>query len=138
MRRFILAVFAIMVSLLYFQSSAYAGGAGLSKEFGTTGDKIQTFTPDPGKSQVTSAMTGTVTFKIGSGGTVDITNWIAIKIRPSADSTYYYNTDTTKTYALTANTDSIIMVNQTSTKYETPITQVVVVLGAATAYVQGM
>ena len=110
----------------------------MSKEFGSTGDKLQTFVPDPGKSQVTTAMTGTVTFKVGAGGTVDVTGWVAIRIRPTADSTYYYNSDTTKTYTLPALVDSLIMVNQTSTAYVTPIAQVVVVLGAATANVQGM
>lgn len=94
---------------------------------------IQLFAPDPAKSQVNTAMTGTVTFKVGSGGTVDITNWIVLCVSPTADSTYYFNSDSTKTYPLRSLQDNYISVRQLAKGKS-----VTLILGAATASVQGM
>ena len=96
------------------------------------GQKLQGFIPDPTKSQVNTAITGTKVFKIGSGADVDITGWLAMKVVASAGSTYYFNSDTTKTMPLPANVEVTIFVTNPS------ITQVTLVLGAGTASVQGM
>lgn len=96
-------------------------------------DIIQAFAPDPGKSQVSSTLTGTKTFKKGTGGDVDITDWQAIRINPTAASSYYLNTDTTKTFPLPAGVNSDIYI-------EKHIQQVVVLFGTAIGAnaVQGM
>ena len=90
------------------------------------------FIPNPNFSQVTSAMTGTITMKKGTGASVNVAGWKAIRIVPTALSSYYYNTDTTKTYPLPANIETLIHIGSSY------VTQVVLVLGAATASVQGM
>jgi hypothetical protein len=96
------------------------------------GQKIQDIVPDPAKSQVNANMTGTITFVKGSGGAVDITGWLAIKIDPTADGTYYFNSDSTKTYPVYTGVSNVVFVQRVD------ITQVTFVLGAATASVQGM
>lgn len=80
--------------------------AGLYKT--VSGDYIQNFVPDPSKSQVTASMTGTKTFTNGVTGDVDISTWLRMQVRCTADSTYYYGTTSTKTYGLAANKDEII------------------------------
>jgi len=96
------------------------------------GMKLQGFIPDPAKSQVNSAITGTKVFKKGSGADDDITGWLALKVVASAASTYYFNSDSTKTMPLPANVEVAIFVTNSA------ITQVSLVLGAGTASVQGM
>jgi hypothetical protein len=99
------------------------------------GNKIQGFIPDPSKSQITANMTGNKTFKKGAGGDVDITGWMVIQVKPTSDSSYYFNSDTTKTYPLPALVDSVIFVKPAS------ITQAVIQFGTAIssgAGVQGM
>lgn len=96
------------------------------------GQKIQDIVPDPAKSQVNADMTGTIAFVKGPGGVVDITGWLAIKIDPTADSTYYYNSDSTKTYPIYAGVSNVVWVLQSA------VTQVTFVLGGATASVQGL
>lgn len=97
------------------------------------GAKMQVFAADPAKSQVNAAMTGTITFKKGSGGTVDCTGWLMIQVDPTSDSTYYYNSDTTKTYPLYAGQTNTIVVRQLASGESVSL-----VLGSATASVQGM
>jgi hypothetical protein len=99
------------------------------EHFGGTAPQV--FVPTPAKSQTNSAMTGTITFTKGAGGTVNITGWSFIRVDPTADATYYYNTDSAKTYPLRSGTDNLIAVYQLATGES-----VVCVLGAATASVQ--
>ena len=98
----------------------------------SAGYKIQAFVPDPTLSQVNTAMTGTVVFKRGSGATVDVTNWLAIRIVASAASTYYFNADTTKRYPLAVGVENVIYVTDPN------FSQVSFVLGAGIASIQGM
>jgi len=121
----------VFILCLFFATPALAGPAALAID--DYGIRIQGFVPDPAKSQVNTAMTGTVVFKKGTGGTVDITGWLAIQINPTIDSYYYFNTDTTKTYPLAGGVDSVIFVPTSAST-----TQIAVVLGAGTASVQGM
>ena len=94
---------------------------------------LQAFIPSPAKSQVNSAMTGTVVFKVGAGGTVDISDWLALKVDPTYDGSYYYNSDNTKTYPLRAGVDNIIFVGQLLAG-----NSVTLLLDAGTASIQGM
>jgi hypothetical protein len=96
------------------------------------GQKIQAFHPDPSMSQVNSAMTGTKVFKKGSGADVDVTGWIAMRVVASAASTYYFNSDSTKTYPLPIGAETTIYFGNSA------IAQVTLVLGAGTASIQGM
>jgi len=97
-----------------------------------TKNVIQAFIPDPTKS-LTSSTTGTKIFsKSATGSEISILGWSAIKVRPTADSNYYYNSDSTKTCTLPADVETIIWVGQDS------VTSVTVTLGVGTAEVQGM
>ncbi len=93
---------------------------------------LQTFVPDPAKSQVNSAMTGNITFQVGAGGTVNCTGWLGIRVDPTADSTYYFNLDTTKTFPIYSGVANFIPLLQLTSGQS-----VTLVLGAATASVQG-
>lgn len=115
--------------LLLIATMAFCGELGKDSK----GVKFQTFAADPAKSQVNSAMTGTITFRKGTGGTVNITGWNMMRINPTTDSTYYFNNESTKTYPLPSVSDNIIVVDQLAAgEYIT------VVLGSGTASVQGM
>lgn len=94
---------------------------------------VYVFQPDPAKSQVNSSMTGTLTFKKGTGASVDITGWTVIKVDPTADGTWYFNSDSTKTWPLRSGSDNYIPVKRLAIGES-----VVLVLGSATASVQGM
>lgn len=87
--------------------------------------------PDPSKSQVTANMTGTKTFqKVVSTG-IDVAGFRGLKVfATGGDVTYYYNTDTTKTYRILTNTEGIIWLAQAN------VTQVVVTFTGASP-VQG-
>lgn len=100
---------------------------------GTRGDLFQVFVPDPAKSQVNSAMTGTVVFKKGTGGTVDCTGWIMLRVDPTANATYHFNSDTTKTFPIYAGKENIIPLRQLPIGGSVTLT-----LSTATASVQGM
>ncbi len=93
--------------------------------------KAGLFIPDPAKSQVNSAMTGTKVFKKGTGGDVNVTGWTWILVNPTAACTYYYNSDTTKTKKLYQDKDNIIWLQPNN------VTQVTIVFSTATADVQG-
>jgi len=97
------------------------------------GVSVPSFIPDPAKSQVNASMTGTITFKKGTGGTVNVTGWLAMQVDPTADATYYFNTDSTKTYPLRAGSDNFIWIGQLQANE-----YVTLVLGEATASIQGM
>ena len=97
-----------------------------------SGNAVQAFCPDAEKSQVTSAMTGTKVFKKGTGADVNIVNWLVMQVRPTIDSVYYFNNDSTKTYTLSGGMDNFIFVASPS------ITQVTIAFGAGTAQIQGM
>lgn len=96
------------------------------------GTPLQSFVPDPAKSQTNTAMTGTISFKKGTGGTVNCTGWLAIKVNPTADATYYFNSDTGKTYPIISGEDNIIWLGQLATGESVNL-----VLGSATASIQG-
>lgn len=103
----------------------------------TTGavNAVQTTIPDPAKSQVTANMIGTVVFYFpatGATGNVNITNWYNIHLYPAADTTYYYNSDSTKTAICPAGQWCDVFVNQYN------VNSVTVNFGAGTNYVQGM
>lgn len=125
------------VMMLMFAGTAFAaGGIDLTKPFLPTDAQaigIQLFNPSPAKSQVNSAMTGTITLKKGTGGTVNVTGWLVARIVPTADSTYYFNSDSTKTYPLFADLENYITMDSIP-KGEL----ITIVLGAATASIQGM
>jgi hypothetical protein len=87
------------------------------------------FVANPTLSQVNTAMTGTITFKKGTGASVNITGWQQIAITPTADTTVYFNTDTTKTFIIKANAQTVITIHPLTT-------QIVCAFGAATASVQ--
>jgi len=109
------------------QTSAGTNGGGISMVQGTV--------PDPAKSQVTSAMTGTVVFYFpvaGATGQVNIAGWYNIHLYSVADTTYYYNSDTTKTFICPATLFCDIFVAQPN------VLSVTVVFGAGANYVQGM
>jgi hypothetical protein len=96
-------------------------------------EELQSFVPDPSKSQINTAMTGTIIFKKSTiGGDVDITDWFAISVAPTADTTYYFNTDSNKTKTIYAGSEAIVFV------YRPNISQVVFDFGAGTADIQGM
>jgi len=97
------------------------------------GTPVPAFVPDPRFSQVNTAMTGTVVFKKGEGGDVDIMGRMILRIDPTVDGYYYFNGDTTKTYPLRAESDNLIIVGQLGVGES-----VTLVLGTATASVQGM
>lgn len=127
-----------VVMMLMFAGTAFAAASGIdpTKPFLPTDAQaigIQLFNPSPAKSQVNSAMTGTITLKKGTGGTVNVTGWLVARIVPTADSTYYFNSDSTKTYPLFAGQDNFISMDSIP-KGEL----VTLVLGAATASIQGM
>lgn len=103
----------------------------LTSDLATT--PVQAFVPDPAKSQVNSAMTGTLVFKKGTGGDVNITGWLMLNVDPTADATYYFNSDTTKTFPLRAGADNLIFIGQLASGESVSL-----VLGSATASVQGM
>jgi hypothetical protein len=126
MKRFIL-----LAILFLFTLPAFAGDQRLDIDGG--GVPIQSFIPDPAKSQVNTTMTGTIVAKKGTGQDINITGWIAIKVVPSAASTYYFNSDTTKTFPLFAGVENIIMVGSVATSGTVNL-----VFGAATASIQGM
>lgn len=96
------------------------------------GEELQSFVPDPDKSQINTSMTGSVVFKKGPGGNVDISDWFAISVTPTEDITYYFNTDTNKTKTIFAGSEAIIFV------YRQNITQVVFNFDTCIADVQGM
>lgn len=120
----LLVLFSVLPSLAKMDSS-------LTHDRGQT--PVQAFIPVPSRSQANASMTGTVVFTKGTGGTVNITGWLAIRVDPTADSTYYFNSDTTKTYPLRAGSDNFIMVGQLAAGESVSL-----VLGSATASVQGM
>lgn len=130
-------ILVMTVIMLTFAGLAFAaGGIDPNKAFLPTdarGTGIQLFNPAPTRSQVNSAMTGTITFKKGTGGTVNVTGWSMIRIAPTVDATYYFNSDSTKTYPLFSGTHNFIALDSIATGE-----LVTIVLGAATASVQGM
>ena len=89
------------------------------------------FIADPTKSLVNTAVTGTKTLKKGTGADFNITGYSCLRVNPTALSSYYFNSDTTKTHPLPAGVD-------TDTPISSKVTQVVLVLSTATASVQGM
>lgn len=126
-----------LIILAFFVTTAFALvgpprlDGNLAADYSTA--TIQAFVPDPAKSQINSAMTGTLVFKKGTGGDVNITDWLAIQIDPTADASYYFNTATTKTYPLRSGVDNLIWVGQLAAGES-----VTLVLSTATASVQGM
>jgi hypothetical protein len=104
---------------------------------GNKSDIAQTFTPDPTYSQVPALITGTKVFKkLPSAAEIalsyiDFSSIIAMTVRPSIASTYYYNSDTTKTITLDANKVTLIMLGK-------GVSSVTLTLGAGTAEVQAM
>jgi hypothetical protein len=93
---------------------------------------INSFVPDPSKSQVNSSMIGKIKFAKNESGKVNIKNWLAIHIITTSDGLYYYNEDSTKTFPLQAGVAETIFVLQPGVK------SVTVQFGNSTASVQGM
>jgi hypothetical protein len=104
---------------------------------GNKSDFAQTFTPDPTYSQVNTSMTGTVVFKKlptaaeTALGYIDFSNIIMMTVRPSLASTYYYNSDTTKTITLDAAKVTLIPLGK-------GVSKVTISFGAGTAEIQAM
>jgi hypothetical protein len=122
----------IIIALILTLAFATSGFA-VSMPTDDNNNVMPVFPADPGKSQVNTAVTGTyVCIKAATGG-LDIRNWAVIKIDPTANATYYFNSDTTKTYPLRAETDNYIYVKHLGLGGS-----VTIVLGSATASVQGM
>ena len=131
-------LFIGLLFVMFTTSSVFAlqGGVPTSSSLGNGISPIQTTVPDRLKSQVTTAMTGTVVFYFTGGGRVGnvvIDNWYNIHLYPAtSDMTYYYNADSTKTFICPASQMCNIFVNQPD------ITSVTVTFGSGTNYVQGM
>jgi hypothetical protein len=82
------------------------------------------FIPCPAK----SAVTGTSALI-----TIDVTNYTRVRVRGSAAMTYYFNSDTTKTFPIDADTPTLIETADFSAK------SLKIVNGSGgTVYVQGM
>jgi trans-2-enoyl-CoA reductase len=98
----------------------------------SNGAVIQGFVPDPAKSQVPINLAGSKVFKRGAGGDYDIATWIAINITPStANLTYYFNSDSTKTKTVVAGADNVIL-------FHPSVTQITISGTDASVEVQGM
>lgn len=93
---------------------------------------MQSFVPDPSKSQVNSRMRNKVVFSKNGKGDVDIHDWMIIRVHPYADTSYYYNDDSDKTYPMLSDTDNLIFVLQPNVK------SVTIMFGNYSAAVQGM
>jgi hypothetical protein len=119
-------LFLLLATCLFaVNANAFPGGQTYATSQGGGIGTVQSTVPDPAKSQVTTAMTGTVTFYFpasGALGNVDVT----------ADTTYYYNGNTTKTFICTGGSFCDIFMAQYN------VNSVTVVFGAGTNYVQGM
>jgi hypothetical protein len=128
---------ATLLALLVLATAAIAapGGQTVPTTQGNGLGTIQSIVPDPAKSQVTTAMTGTVTFYFpasGATGNVNVTGWWGVSLYPSNDTTYYYNSDTTKTFICPGGVMCTIFLGQVN------VNSVTVAFGAGTNYVQGM
>jgi len=121
----------IIIMLVVFAVPVFAADSELPVD--GKGIRMQTFAPAPAKSQTNASMTGTVIFKKGTGATVNVTGWLFIKVDPTADSTYYFNSDSGKTYPLRAGSDNLIPLASLAVGESVSL-----VLGAATASIQGM
>ena len=90
---------------------------------GIGGRASEDFVPNPTYSVATSASTSK---------TVDTTLLAALRVRCTAACTYYFNTDTTKTWPIDPDVETVIMCGA-------GVTQVVITNGSAgTLYIQGM
>lgn len=121
----------IIASVLMLSATSFAADVPALLREGN-GSAVQAFIPDPAKSQVNTAMTGNISFTKGTGGTVNCTGWLAINVVPTADATYYFNSDTTKTFPLYSGQGNLIWLAQLNTGES-----VTLVLGSATASIQG-
>lgn len=90
------------------------------------GHPIQAFFPDPAKTQVPQAITGPLSLAT----LLDIPDCAAIRLHSTAALTRYFNTDTTKTFPVLANTDTLIYLDETVTD--------VVISGTATVSIEAM
>jgi len=90
------------------------------------GYPIQAFVADPLKSSAPNVITTTLALST----LLDISDAIAISIRPSAVITRYFNTDSTFTSTIPANVTTIIMLDETVTE--------VTLTGAATVEIEAM
>ena len=97
------------------------------------GDKLIQFSPDASKSLVTADFAAgvTKTFKKGTGGDYNIQNWLCIRVYAAVAGSYYFNTDTTKTFPLLVGINDIYLA-------DVNIQQVVITMGAGANAVQGM
>jgi len=125
-------IICILAVILFITSerNSLSGTGNLVQD--ASSNVIMAFVPDPAKSQVNSSMTGKVKFAKDGTGNVNIKNWLAIRVRPTADCTYYYNNDATKTFPLDGGVAEIIFVMHPG------VASVTIQFGNATASVQGM
>jgi hypothetical protein len=129
-------LFLLLATCLFaVNANAFPGGQTYATSQGGGIGTVQSTVPDPAKSQVTTAMTGTVTFYFpasGALGNVDVTGWNNLHMYVAADTTYYYNGNTTKTFICAGGSICDIFMAQYN------VNSVTVVFGAGTNYVQGM
>ena len=74
-----------------------------------SGDDIQSFSPDPLKCLGTQTA-GTV-FKVGSGGDVDITEWLAIAFFPATDCQVTFNGNATQIMPIYGGRENAIIIH---------------------------
>jgi hypothetical protein len=90
------------------------------------GHSMQAFVADPAKSVVPTAITTTLSLKT----LVGFDDAVALLIRSDAAITRYFNTDATKTRTIAADTDTIIVLDDTVTD--------IVLTGTATVEIEAM
>lgn len=78
------------------------------------GSGIQGFSPDPAKCLGT-LNTGTV-FKVGAGGDVDISSWLAVALYPSADGQVEFNGAASQAMPLFAGQQNVIIIHPNITQ----------------------
>ena len=78
------------------------------------GNKLQGFVPDPAKCLGTKA--ANTVFRVGSGGDVDITDWIIIEFEPTEDGNLTFNGDSTKIRKLTGGVKNEMIIHPSVTQ----------------------
>ena len=78
------------------------------------GVHIQGFVADPGK--CLGPIAANSILKVGAGGTVDITDWLAIAFYPTADGVVTYNGNASQTEPIYANQRNVILVHPNITQ----------------------
>jgi hypothetical protein len=79
-----------------------------------SGDDIQAFVPDPAK--CLGSMAANSVFKIGAGGNVDITGWLAIALYPASTGQVTFNGNVNQVLPVYANQQNVIFIHPNVTQ----------------------